>query len=280
MNSNGDSNSTPYSPWSRNTLWKQGSFVLADSFTLLEMDNGVPRDSDVQVVISHDCDLAEDDLDAEPLVEIMKGQIISAAAPDYTNAKSPNTLDLEVRFAGGVQTIRLKASRKFSVPKSKLSDFQPDSRFEFDAKALGILQRWLACRYRRSALPDALHSRLAAIRKTLQEIGNKSPHAIVGFYIDYDPDGDISDPDERYELWINVVYDHLMPDAKQVAIEAAMKIEARLERKFKTDGAWKSIDLRSCQAISDLDFSLYDAQTMKLYRLEHISLKHSARTED
>jgi hypothetical protein len=278
VNSGKDANPVEQLQWRRDTPWKQGSVVPAETFVTLGIVQGGPESSDILIVISHDCDLAEDDLEIEPFVELLWAQTVPSAEPDFTHAKSPNTLDLEIRFEYGVRALRLKAYSRLTLPKSKLSGVQPDSRFVFDEKSRGILQSWLAARYKRAALPDALYSHLSAIRRTLQEIGKRSPHAIVGFFIDHDPVGETTDPEEPYELWITVVYDHSIPGAEHVAVEAAQKIRTRLERKFKTDKGWTSIDLRYCEACSDREFSLYDAQTLKLYRLEHISLRHSARS--
>jgi hypothetical protein len=103
------------------------------------------------------------------------------------------------------------------------------------------------------------------------------PAAIVGFYLSYDPEIEITNEDEPYELWVTVVFDHAIHRADEIADEVTDKIFRRLQTKFKTAHGWKSIEFRNYESCSDLDFSLYDAQTMKLYRLEHINLKYSAR---
>lgn len=277
MTQDDNSNSAEHLQWNRGTPWKQGRVIPAHMVVQLGLTKQEPEPSCLFMVISHDCDLAEDDLETEPLVELLRAQIIPTAAPDFTHAKSPNTLDLDVPFEDSTCAIRLKAFPKLTVQKATLCRAQPDPRFILDEKSGRILQKWLASRYRRAALPDALHGHLSAIRRTLQEIGKKSPHSIIGFYLDHDPDEEIVDPENPYELWITVVYDHTVVGADLIASEAAKKIAARLEKSFKTDTGWRSIHLRSCQARSDREFSLYDAQTLKLYTLEHISLKHSAR---
>lgn len=273
------SNSLMSDRWTRDTKWRQGS-VVPEGAIPIEAAGSSSAAANVLVVISHDCDLAEDDLEAEPFVELMRAEPVTAAEPHNTHAKSPNTLDLEIVFEGETQALRLRAYHKLSVLKKDLACVRPDSRYSMDEKARSILQRWLAARYRRAALPDALHGHLSAIRRTLQEIGKKSPHAILGFYIGHEPDEELTNPEEPYEVWITVVFDHTVVGAEHVAVEAAQRIAARLERKFKTEIGWRSIELRSCEGCSDLLFSLYDAQTLKLYRLEHISLKHAAKAPD
>jgi hypothetical protein len=232
--------------------------------------------SELLVVISHDCDIVEADLEFEPSIEVIVGELVDEADPNRTHAKSPNMLHLEILFEGQPRFLELRAPRKHSIPKADLVSIEPDDRFALDDKARRILQSWLAARYQRSAFPDALNGHLSAIRNTLHDLGKRSPDAIVGFYMYHEPDEELGDPKEPYELWITVVFDHTMPGAEQIAGDAAKKIAARLHKKFETATGWRFIDLRSCKCRSDIDFSLYDAQTMRLYRLDHISLKHSA----
>jgi hypothetical protein len=86
--------------WKRDTPWRQGSAIphgVSLSFGLLRPEEG---ESGLAIVISHDCDLAEDDLDREPFVEVVIGALIDSASPNHTFAKSPNKLHLEI-MAGG-----------------------------------------------------------------------------------------------------------------------------------------------------------------------------------
>jgi hypothetical protein len=263
--------------WKRATAWRQGSVVPRDAAISLGILGEAQTGAEVLLVVSHDCDIAEDNLDLEPTVEGIVGEIVDDADPNLTYAKSTNTLHLKILLEDHPCVVQLRAPRKLSISKLSLSSVDPDKKYVLSQKGRQILQSWLADRYRRSAFPDALHKHISTIRKTLHEAGKAAPDAIVGFYMSFDPEIEITNEDEPYELWIAVVFDHLVPSADEIAEEVALKISRRLENKFKTAEGWKSIDLRSCQARSDFEFSLYDAQTMKLYRLEHISLKYSER---
>ena len=254
--------------------------VPLEAFAHLSVGDNPVSDDRTLLVISHDCDLADDDLEREPFVELVWAERVDVATADFTHAKSPGVLDLTFKFEERFQTLRLWASRKLSVRKIDLAPFTPDPRYDLDEKGRRALQSWLATRYRRAAIPDSLHEHLTSIRKTLQDVGNKSPHAIIGIFLHYDPDEELSASDGPYELWLTVVFDHEIGDAEAIAEKAAEKIARRIENKFKTEAGWQSIDLRSCKAVSDLRFSFYDSQTLKQFRLEHISLKHSAKVAE
>jgi hypothetical protein len=241
------------------------------------LNNTAPA-TQVPILISHDCDITEDNLEAEPYVEFILAETVDGADPNRTHAKSPHLLHLPILLAGDSATLQFEANKKGRIRKDVLPGC-PDDRITLPEESIKILRAWLASRYRRAALPDALTHHLSAIRETLQELGRKSPHAIIGFYVSYEPSGEIDTSEEPYELWIAVVFDHTVASAEAIASAAAEKITKRIEKKFMTPEGWSRIDLRSCKPASDRDFSLYDSQTMTLLRFEHISLKHAARED-
>ena len=196
-----------------------------------------------------------------------------AAVGQRDHAKSPNKLHLELSFDGQSRTVEFVATAKRRKSKASVATEKPDDRFILDPKGIEILQTWLALRYRRAAFPDSLNKHLSELRETLQKIGKRNPHSIIGFYVYFEPDREISDPNEPYEVWIVVVYDHMRADAEAIAADAAKKISERLEAKFKTVKGWRGIDLRGCDYSSDEEFSLYDARTFKNYPLDYISLR-------
>jgi hypothetical protein len=258
--------------WDRDTPWRQGKALSQSTSLSLAVLDPERADSHIAVVISHDCDLVED-VQREPDVEVIVGKFIDAASPNHTHAKSPNTLHLELAFDGQPRTVEFAATAKCRKSKASIAKERPDDRFILDPKGLDILQTWLALRYRRAAFPDSLNKHLSELRETLQRIGKRNPHSIVGFYVYFEPEGEISDPNEPYEVWIVVVYDHTRAEAEGIAEEAAKKISEKLEAKFKTAMGWRGIDLRRCDYSSDEEFSLYHARTFKNYPLDYISLR-------
>lgn len=261
--------------WTRNTGWRQGHIIpdsAARALGLLEGDSPHPE---VALVISHDCDIVEDNLDNEPSVEVIIAKVLPEAEPNHTYAKSPNKLHLEILFNGQPKFLELRPTSKKTVTKTSLAESPPDVQYEMSGNSREILQSWLALRYRRAAFPDALNKHLSVIRETMQKIGKKMPKAVIGFYIYHEPDMELADSEAPYEVWIVVVFDHKDLEAAAYAQQAAEKIKDRLTAKFKSAVGWRGIDLCNCTAASDAEFSLYDAMTFKSYPLDYISLRAS-----
>jgi hypothetical protein len=261
------------SSWERNTEWRQGSVIPTALASKLGFILPEQTDSNIAIIISHDCDIVEDNLENEPRIEIIIGQIIQEADPNRTYAKSPNKLHLEIQIDGELQFVELKAANKYQVDKTAIASERPNKRFTLRTVSREILQSWLALRYRRATFPDALNKHLSLLRKTLQDIGKKNPMAVIGFYISYDPDQEIVEPRNPYEVWIVVVYDHTVPEALSYADSAAQKIVDKAEAKFKSPEGWQNIELKQCTAASDEEFTLSDAMSFKNYSLDYISLK-------
>jgi hypothetical protein len=257
----------------RGTLWRQGSVIKADASLSLGLSDSESATDCFPIVISHDCDVVEDDLVIEPSVEVIVGRLIKTADPNLTYSKSPNRLHLEVLVSGEPKFIELQAGKKRSISKSDLASFDPDENVVLSSKAKESLQAWLAARYRRASFPDALNAHLRLLRETLQNIGKQNPQAIIGFYIYYEPDREITDDSEPYEIWITVVFDHKQDGSEDMAKAAVERIRKRMESKFRTDSGWRGIDLVECEAASDEEFSLYNAMTFKNYPLEYLSLR-------
>jgi hypothetical protein len=259
--------------WKRDTQWRQGSAIPQGASLSIGLIRPENADSHIAVVISHDCDLVEEDLVREPFVEVIIGKVIESVSPNHTNAKSPNKLHLDFLAEGRPLHLELVATEKCQVRKTSLASEYPDSQISLSFKSREILQTWLSLRYRRAAFPDTLNGHLSGLREVLQKIGKKSPEAIIGFYVYYEPDREILDSSEPYEVWIVVVFDHTIIEAEEIAQQASKKITEKLESKFKGPAGWHDIDLRSCEYSSSEQFSLHNAMTFKSFPLDHISLR-------
>ncbi|MEA3087179.1 MAG: hypothetical protein QOC89_4876 [Paraburkholderia sp.] len=82
------------------------------------------------VVVSHDSDLANDNLDAEPDVEVIVGRLVATPNGNFSWGKAPRTLHLSMTRDGGLVTVELIATSKRLIPKRELAQFEPDSGFD------------------------------------------------------------------------------------------------------------------------------------------------------
>jgi hypothetical protein len=258
--------------WRRDTPWRQGHLLTADAIEAL-----IPTapEGASAVVVSHDCDLVS----KEEQVELIVGKTAARLDGNKTFAKSPRVLQLEYVGAAGSCIIELNATEKRMVPKKDLFKFGPESKYTRSEPNVGVLQKWLAARYRRSAFPDAFNDCLeeTKLRELIVKICRAHATAIRGLYFDVDH-GDERvhlTHDDPFTLGIVLLVDSGSGDeAFEEAEKAKKKLEDIFEAKFYTaEGGWKRIKLEYCDVASDQVMTVHQALLTKEWKLEYISLE-------
>lgn len=221
-------------------------------------------EGDVGVAISHSCDIANENLEVEPLIEFALAKPVIECDGALVGAKNPRRLHLRTRGSDQFQGLELRAYQKFRLQKTKLADQKPDSEYKLAEGQLQILQSWLAARYRRQAFPDALQQRLKPLFTKMEKQGGKNAHGILGYWLDYQPRDEELLAGDPYEVWLSVVYSVENPDFEL----AAKEVVATLERVTLTD-----IDLSKCMALSEEEFTLKDLREQVHYQADHLSYR-------
>ena len=275
-----DSNS---SGWSRNTGWRQGSVLPTELAAELGYRHPKAPDDTCVVVISHDCDIANDDLATEPGVEIIVGRRLAAPSPGYTRTRSPRTLHLEIERNGGRIAVELVSTAKACIEKKELVGKHPDRSYRIEATSLYILRHWLAVRYNRSAFPEEFERRIKSktdIADRLEKILRHydPPISTVFFQLDTLEERSPSDT-SPYKLRIFLAYEPgPEPDLSgERADEAAARI-SELFRKRCIDQQthkWVHLELIDCVAVSEDEFPVSLAKNLQQWRLEHLSLNEN-----
>ncbi len=220
------------------------------------------------IVITHDCDIAAD-MQNEPYVEIICGKILSAEElnQQFTTGRSPRELHIPcLQSDNTVVYVQLFPLEKRLIPKSELLRFEPNSDLTTSKRSKVLLRTWLACRYRRHALPNELVERLRKVLDKLEEVGKKKNEGVIATFLAYDPDGEIEDPEEPYEIKFRIVYEHISPMGKTNAETMAAKLKQALE---KAEG----IESNDVKVFSDTEFTLFDMTQMVEWRFEHLSFR-------
>jgi hypothetical protein len=104
--------------WTRETPWQQGSAIAPSTCISQGLFDPEHEDTHIAIVITHDCDLVEDNLVNEPNGEVIIGMCVNEANPNLACAKSPNRLHLEVIWNGQAKFAELKAVEKRQINKS------------------------------------------------------------------------------------------------------------------------------------------------------------------
>ena len=255
---------------------RQGSVLpleVARELGLVEDDSG----NTLVVVVSHDCDCVQSE-NTEPAFEVLKGTLIPAADPNYTNAKSARTLHLECHRDGEPVVLQLIAGPKATIPKSALHTVCPDLKYSLQSRDRRTLSIWLRSRYSRASFPDELVERLRDAKVAIESAGKNNPYAIHGIYLYHEPLGEITSED-LYEIQIAVVYNTEIEGAEAAATDSASKIRARFESRFRTlNGAtgiatWQKLHLTLCDAVADTEFTFSDTLSFQLLQLDYLSLR-------
>lgn len=265
--------------WTRATPWRQGQVLHAESAAALGLAHPSEGATTCAVVIGHDCDLANDNLEAERDVEVIVGRLVDKPDGNFQWGKAPRTLHLEMKKSGAPITVELVATDKRLVSKQQLAAHSPDDEFTLEPRALNVLRAWLAIRYNRAAFPDPFVDRMKALRldekltQTLKSYVNVV--SVVFFVVDDGNELDRTD-DSAYELSIFLAYvpgDDPEKTADR-ADEVAEKIEALFaQRCYDKKSGWAGIQLNTCSSISEDDLSVSQAKLLTQWHLEHMSLR-------
>ena len=265
----------PQKQWTRDTPWRQGCVLSTDAANALGLMHPNEDAITAVVVISHDCDLALDNLDAEPNVEVIVGRIVSAPNGNYSWGKAPRTLHLPMMRDGAQVTVELVSTSKGLVYKPDMAQHEPDTSLTLDGRGLAVLRGWLSARYNRTAFPDAFAERMKATKLDVKLAKILEPHGQLISFVYFDIDeGNLAERPENspYELSIVLVYPPMDdPDATADAAEKVVEaIENDCEQRLK---AKTDIVLKRCLAISEDDISVSQARVLMHWRLEHMTLK-------
>jgi len=255
-------------PWSRNTTWRQGSVLAQKDFQVAGLTD-VP-DADLAIAISHDCDIANDNLDVEPSVEFIFARILEECDGNYTYGKNPRTLHLNYTHGEKHIFLELLASKKLILQKNKLEAVQPDESYRLHSQQ--ILQSWLAVRYRRHALPNSLVARLGEVFKYIDKKGKNNSSGILSFRLSYDPEDELP-PEEPYELWLRVVYITDKDEYRTMSENIAQSLKTEFPQLLEKTKACGTVILRKCEAVSEMEFTLRDMRDTVEYHLEHLSYR-------
>lgn len=262
--------------WTRKTPWKQGCLISTDTLAGLNFD----VEDHFGVVITHDCDLANDDIDTEPNVEIILAKPICAGNGNLHHAKNPRRLQLNWLGQAELPTLQLElvATDKALVRKEELANHTPVDGQYLDDSGKRVLQRWLAARYKRQALPDALQERLKKVFELLEKKGKHSADGILGYWLSFLPNEELSQ-ENPYELFLNVVYTIDNPETADAADQIADTIKEKFSGLVKKQNKG-DVHLSNCISISEEEFTLLDMRSNIEYRLEHISHKAYPNTAE
>lgn len=265
--------------WSRETLWRQGLFLEDKSIDKHSLRSEEFPEKTVVIMASHDCDLPQPP-SIEPYFEVIVGRYIDHLDGACTFTKSPRKLHIEIQTLEGQKFVEFIAKDKHRIDKSYLPEIIPNLNLQLDVDGLREFKRWLSVRYSRSSFANTFETRLKShkLDRGIAKILQKHGELITGIFFEVDESQEIKhiSPEDTYLLDITILYStNSDPGAAEVAAQEASDAIIKL---FKTklfdsiNRAWKEIELRFCDVISDEALTYKQSTQLKLWRLDYISL--------
>jgi len=240
--------------------WRQGS-VLPDALarTLVEEGGFGGLDSfDLVVVASHDCDVANRDLDKEPTAELLVARLVGQR-PDgnLTFGKNPRSLHLQVRGPDGLQWYGLSMGERFSVSRARLLDAEPNDEHDLSAPGVRQLGLWLAYRYRRAAFPDEFNRRAEAANSQVKAVLKANGQYVSGVLIAVADEELPRDENYSILIWMTTAVNDYSDRTRRALSEVATdKIASALS-------ACSGIVVTESELRSEADVTLDDLKLLK-----------------
>jgi len=262
--------------WARGNAWRQGDILDSNANKYFNMANQISPSETCAIVISHDCDLANENLELEPDVEVIIGRTIENGSGNNLHGKSSRTLHLPLQGSKGQVFLELLATNKKCITKSELAQFTPKPDLKILQNDLDILRSWLSARYRRAAFPDEFNNRMLStgLKEQLVKLSKKYNELISAIGVRVD-DGLYQEREAGvpYRLNILVLYKSL-EDFEESQI-TALKITDQLEQfASKKLNSGQDIILEGAISFSEEDLTLSKYKAFSLLDLEYISMKN------
>ena len=262
--------------WSRNTKWRQGSVLCVESARALGLTDG---DDAFYIAISHDCDIAHDNLEVEPEIEFMRAKLADGERANFADAQNARKLRIYMEGLGAEKDVELRMRDRVSVKKDALASHSPHVGYKIAGKNLVTLQWWLAARYLRAAFSNSFEERLERVKSKIAKALRGLVNDVAGVYFKVDDGSNLElERLHVHELRVQLVYQAGVSDERRnLVIEAATKIQDVFIKAYKREEIWQEIELvGNCDIVSTTVFSYDDQRFFKRWRLDHRSLQVSA----
>jgi len=180
--------------------WRQGSIIKDSDLDYAASIAGIPNEPGlVLLVASQSCDIAHNNLDADPCIELSVARQITAVNSNFTHNKNPRKLHSSVMRRTSDEDVfsevylEFKAFERLPIPKTSLVELQPDSDRVIEDRPLKSYVAWLAARYARPALPTEFNKRIndADPKDKIRKVVKNGNEQLVGIYVEIIPDAEI-----------------------------------------------------------------------------------------
>jgi hypothetical protein len=213
-------------------------------------------DRDLVVVISHDCDVSQRELEKEPWVELAVVRALDRR-PDgsRTAGKDPRLLEFDAIVGGGPMVGQVSASERWLAPRERLAGSVPDG--DLLTTPTGILPVWFSGRYIREAFPDEFNMRWSLAEEQLKRLLRTGAGSINAIYLALD-DAELDQAQDYVVVMRGVML------AQDYDVEARRTLaQVTLGRVAATLSGCSGIDVVDFDLVPERDITLDDIRAIK-----------------
>ena len=166
--------------------WCQGA-ILGGALARLAAEHAPPTvmvgNADWLVLTSHDCDIVNESMDKEPVVEVLCMRTVAAGKVDrrQSSGRNPRTFQLAIEARGAPVVLSCVAHDRWAIPRDLLMQGVPAN--SLPEKGCRLVAEWLAKRYIRAAFPTAFDQRWRSKLKDWQKLLKKHSEWLQGVYL-------------------------------------------------------------------------------------------------
>ncbi|WP_009631112.1 hypothetical protein [Synechocystis sp. PCC 7509] len=260
--------------------WRQGCILSKNMVIQLQNNDEIIKDvsesekeiikganeSDLLIVVTHDCDLVHDSFENEPEIEVVLARSVTTENASRFWGKNPRKFQFELQPEQLLYEICVH-DRVF-IPRKLLLNDSPNSERQLEASLIKQVCLWISKRYFRAAFPDSFNNRITdKFKKKIAEKFKKKGKEITAIYI--------AGADE--EVQGNDMYKIIIKATMQcetfenpVLLREAQSIIDLLEIEFCQ---CPGIDVAQSLLVSEADVSIDDLRFLKRWDYDHLSFR-------
>jgi hypothetical protein len=253
--------------------WRQGSVLPVALVDDLTRDGLLPwarSPDDIVIVLSHDCDVTNASLAAEPTVEFLRLRVVSIRNGNLDWGKNPRRYQFTDSRRSPPVLCETSVHDRAVVSRERLIGHTPDSDRTVDTETLRRLCRWVAARYVRAAFPDSFNDRVAPAVDELRPLLKSAGHLLTGIYLlvvdDELPEGE----DYQLVLIATMLDEHYCDSSRRTSTQEL------LDRMEAIMGRCSGVDLSFTELRSEAGLSLHELRTLKRWDFDDLSLRRGA----
>lgn len=247
--------------------WKQGACLLIDDSKKVNttiQNVKIQLEKGLYIVLSQDCDILNNSLEKEPVIELILANKINEYDTEFTADKNPRLLHLTLN--DDKVYLEVLPHKRFFISRTYLETLQAEA-IRVSGQPLKVLISWIAKRYKRPAFPHAFNIRIKPIIKKVKQILSNEAKNTLGLFIQLSPERELM-PDKAYKVIIKL----LVPKDIYENEKELLKIENGFDQILISLNKVNGIEVIAGSQVQSMDdITMHEYQQLKQWDFDYIS---------